>query len=175
VDAVNLKVQSGINELRPYDDTLKAALSKNFTYPRVYDFKNILLLTENMGSKLQQVHLNRADSATIIDEYKNSIRMIQLGAKLKQYNNYHSQQSGEINKGLLLEMKSLCTSIISEHQRLWMIRNKRSGLDQSYSSFVKLQSQIDDQLNTLESPAAIRWTKRTLEKITSAAAVLYLK
>jgi len=175
IDAVNHKVQLGINELLPYDDKLKATLANNFAHPKVYDFKSILSLTESMGSKLQQVHLFRADSATIIDEYKNSIRMIQLGAKLKQYNNYRLQQPDEVNKNLLLEMKSLCAEIISEHKRLWMIRNKRSGLDQSYSSFSKLQSQIDDRLNSLESSGVSRWTKRTLEKITSAGVVVYLK
>jgi hexosaminidase len=117
VNAVNRKVQAGINELLPYDDKLKTTLLANFAHPRPYDFKNILLLTENMDSKLQQVHLHRPDSATIIDEYRNSIRMIQLGAKLKQYNNYHLQQSDEVNRTLLLEMKSLCAKIISEHQR----------------------------------------------------------
>ena len=175
VNEVNHKIQSGINELLPYDDELKASLANNFAHPKVYDFKSILSLTENMVSKLQQVHLFRADSATIIDEYKNSIRMIQLGAKLKQYNNYHLQQPDDVNKTLLLDMKSLCAEIISEHKRLWMIRNKQSGLDQSYSSFSKLQSQIDDRLSSLESSGVSRWTKRTLEKIISAGAVVYLK
>jgi hexosaminidase len=174
VDAVNHKMQSGITELLPYDDKLKATLVSNFEHPKVYEFKSILSLTGDMGSKLQQVHLHRPDSATIVDEYKNSIRMIQLGAKLKQYNNYHLQQPDEVNKNLLLEMKSLCTRIITEHQRLWMIRNKRGGLENSYSSFSKLQLQIEDRLNSLGSSGVSRWTKRTLEKIISAAAVVYL-
>ncbi len=72
-------------------------------------------------------------------------------------------------------MKAICPVIIEEHQRLWMIRNKSSGLTQSLESFKSLQVQIDDALALLDKNGVSRWANRTTEKMKSAATVLYLK
>ncbi len=175
VNAVNKKIGKGISELLPYDDDLKARLANNFAHPTVYNTKAILDFVDNLEGQLKRVHLNLPDSAVVIAEYQNSIRMIRLGAKLKEYNNYHLERKNEENKILLTEMKTLCKTIMQEHEKLWMMRNKRSGLDESLQSFSKLEKQIDEQLILLKSSVITQWMKRIFEKITSVAAVLYLK
>jgi len=119
--------------------------------------------------------LNLPDSTRIVAEYANATRMIRLGATLKQYNNYHLQQTKEENHKLLLEMKSLCIDIMKEHEQLWMSRNKSGGMEVSKESFQKLLVQVDDQLNLLEKNAVTRYLSRTVEKIITAAGVLYLR
>ena len=101
--------------------------------------------------------------------------MIRLGAELKQYNNYHLQQTDAENKMLLTEMKALCTTIPKEHERLWMSRNKYSGFQGSVQPFKNLQIQIDDQLKLLDKNGVVRWGNRVLEKIKTAVGVLYLR
>ncbi len=101
--------------------------------------------------------------------------MVKLGAMLKQFNNYHLQQSDDENRKLLTDMKSLCASIIPEHKRLWMSRNKQGGFEESVASFERLQTQIDTNLAMLDKNGILRWLSRTQEKIMTAATVLYLK
>ncbi len=71
-------------------------------------------------------------------------------------------------------MKALCPVILSEHERLWMTRNKKSGLDKSMESIKNLQGQIDQQLELLDKSGITRWFNRTGEKLNTALAVLYL-
>jgi hypothetical protein len=101
--------------------------------------------------------------------------MVRLGALAKQYNLYHLQQSDSLNREQLEEMKMLCQKILDEHQRLWMIRNKKSGLEHSMDNIHKLQTQVDKQLDLLNKNFVSRWLNRTGEKLTAAAAVLYLR
>jgi len=101
--------------------------------------------------------------------------MVRLGAKLKQFNNYHLQQTETENRTLLFDMKALCQIILTEHERLWMSRNKHGGFDTSIERFKKLETQIDGNLALADKNPISRWLSRCLEKIESAAGVLYLK
>jgi hexosaminidase len=175
LDAVNKKIQTGIFKLVSLGDDFRNGYFKGFDHPKVYNANAILKLMDNIEQKLSETHLNRPDSTLILEEYKNALRMIRLGAKLKQFNNYHLQQADSVNYTLLSDMKNLCPIIISEHERLWMSRNKRSRLDGSMESIKKLQVQIDEQLELLGKNAVSRWLNRSLEKIKTAVAVLYLR
>ena len=72
-------------------------------------------------------------------------------------------------------MKALCQIILTEHERLWMSRNKRGGFEASIERFKKLEIQVNDNLVLLDKNGLSRWANRSLEKIVSAAGVLYLK
>jgi len=175
LDAINKKMQSGIFELVPQDEEFRTALSSRFSQPQIYNSKAILNFTDNVEQQLLQIHLNRPDSTLILDEYKNALRMIRLGAKLKQFNNYHLQQTYSENKTLLFDMKMLCSTILTDHKQLWMSRNKPGGFDTSIERFKNLEMQIEDNLELLDQNSVLRWVNRSLEKIKSVAAVLYLK
>ena len=62
-------------------------------------------------------------------------------------------------------MKLLCASIIAEHERLWMIRNKRSGFEGSVAGFKSLETQINTELNVLNSNVVSRWFSHALDKM----------
>jgi hexosaminidase len=175
LDAIDKKLKTGIFDLLPPDETLKKHFSNRFNNPKIYNTKAILEFVDNLEKQLTEVHLNRPDSTLIVDEYKNGLRMVALGAKLKQFNNYHLQQTDAENKTLLSEMKILCLTILTEHKRLWLSRNKSGGYETSTEPINKLELQINDNLEMLDKNVVSRWFNRSKEKIITAAAVLYLK
>ena len=175
LEAINRKMQSGIFELLPQNDEFKTFLSDGFNHPQIYNAKAILNFTHNLEEQLSKVHLNRPDSSLILNEYQNAIRMIQLGAKLKQFNIYHLQQTDSVNKTLLSDMKALCKIILTQHESLWMSRNKQKGFETSVERFKKLEVQININLERMDKNPLSRYLYRCFEKIESAAGVLYLK
>ncbi len=174
-DAINKKIQTGISEFLPADDESRNILKQGFDHAKVYNPKAIINLMDTLERELLSTHLNTPDSALIIDEYKNAIRMVKLGALLKQYNNYQLQQSDSANKVLLIDMMGLSQNILSEHPRLWLMRNKKGGLDKSVESIKNLQVQVEQQLDLLDKNGFTRWLNRTGDKLKTALAVLYLK
>jgi hexosaminidase len=150
-------------------------LKEGFDHPGIYNPKAIISFMDTLQKELGKTHLNIPDSTLILDEYKNAIRMVKLGALLKQYNNYNLQQSDSANKELLIEMKDLCQNVLSAHPGLWMERNKKGGLDKSMESIRNLQGQIDQQLELLDKNFFTRWLNRTGDKLKTAIAVLYLR
>ena len=173
-DAIYKKFQTGIFELGPPDEHAAKIMNEGFDHPKIYNPSAIIHLMDTLETKLLRAHLSIPDSALVMDEYKNAIRMVKLGALVKQYNNYRLQQSDSANRTILTEMKALCPVILSEHERLWMMRNKKSGLDKSMESIKNLQGQIDQQLELLDKNGITRWFNRTGEKLKTALAVLYL-
>ena len=173
--AIDQKLHGGLLELLSSESEVKKELTNRFTNAGIYNSKAIVQYVDSLERILVQTKMELPDSALIKEEYVNAIRMIRLGAMLKHYNNFHLQQVVEKNRSLLNEMKSLCPKIIASHERLWMKRNKRSGLVNSNDAFVKLQLQIDDKLELLDRNAFVRWGHRIFEKLGVAAGVIYLK
>jgi len=174
-DAIYTKFQTGIFEFLPPDEASRKILKWGFDHPKIYNPKAIISFMDTLERELLTAHLDIPDSALIVDEYRNAIQMVKLGAMLKQYNNYHLQQSDTGNKELLTEMKTICQGILSEHKRLWMMRNKTSGLDKSMESIKNLQVQIEQQLVILDKNGFTRCLNRTGDKLKTALTVLYLR
>jgi hypothetical protein len=173
--AIFLKMQSGISDLMPMDDGMRNKMAYDYQHPKVYNYPAILDFVAKQEKRLLQTHLDRPDSTLIHDEYKNAIRMIRLGCAIKRFNYYHQQQSTSENKALLTEMKTLCANILSEHERLWMQRNKRSRIDLSSASLEKIQNQVNDQLARQDQFGVVRWVKNSMDEVIAAAGSLYLK
>jgi len=175
LNTIDQKLHTGLLELLSSESEVKQELTNRFTKARIYNSRAIVQYVDSLELLLFQTKLEQGDSALIKEEYVNAIRMIRLGAMIKHYNDFHLQQTDEENRSLLNEMKVLNPKIIAEHERLWMKRNKKSGLVTSMDAFVKLQKQIDDKLTLQEKNGFSQWLKRIFEKMGVAAAVLYLK
>lgn len=175
LEAINGKLQFGLLELLPREPEVKKELSFRFSNPRIYNSTAIVSYVDSLEKLLGQTKLNILDGELIQREYLNSARMIRLGAKLKHYNYYHSQQTDIENRQLLSEMKTLCQLITKEHDQLWLSRNKQSGLEFSKQNFKNLQLQIDENLTMMDKNGLARWVNKILNELKSAAAVLYLK
>lgn len=174
IDAIFKKFQKGILEFMPLNQKTEKVLVDRFDNPKTYNPKAILEFVDTLEKELVQTRPSSTDGSLVIDEYKNAIRMIRLGAKLKQYINYHQQQTDEGNKQLLTDMKALITEILPEHERLWTRRNKRGGYETSIESIEALQGQIDEKLEMGNKNGILKWLNGTGEKLKTAIGVLYL-
>lgn len=174
-EAINRNVQPEIMKLLSMPEDIETFFIDNFRNPKPYNHQAVLNLADSLTKALDQLSLTRKDAKLILDECKNGLLMVKLGAKVKHFNNYQLQHSQEENLTLLQEMKSLCAQIIPEHERLWMQRNKPGRLDLSLSNLNKLQNQIEDKIKEEEKTGFVKWINRSIQKITSAGAALYLR
>lgn len=168
-DAIDQKMQGGMLEFLD-DPTFKPYLQSIFSNPKIYNAPAILQLMDSLETALSKVQPGIKDSALVMDEYKNAINMVRLGANLKYYNNYHHQISDAENKRVLTTLDSLCTVIETEHKRLWLSRNKSGGLERSLEEIRNIQKQAREQLALLEKGGLNRRAKGVLGRITAAAA-----
>ena len=175
VNAIFKKFQNGIFDLMPLNSKTEKNLRDRFENPNTYNPKAIIDFVDGLEKVLINTKPTSFDSILVIDEYKNAIRMVKLGAMLKQYVNYSQQQTDDENMELLTNMKSLITIILPEHERLWMQRNKSGGYETSVKSIKTLQSQIDEKIETSNKNAVERWLNSISEKMKTAIAILYLR
>ncbi|MEJ1238278.1 glycoside hydrolase family 20 zincin-like fold domain-containing protein [Chryseolinea sp. T2] len=175
LDAIGNKMQQGVIELSPFDSVTNSRVMNMFTHPKAYRSKSLLSYLSQMGEVLNHVSLDRPDSALILAEYRNAIRMIRASALLKHYNLFHLEESDEQNRTTLTEISTLCPIILSEHERVWMARNKSGGYEGSIETLKKLQSDAGKQLELLDANFVSRWGHRQLDKMIAAAAAVYLR
>ena len=173
--AIMVRMREGIFELATFDSVTNNALHHMFANPKPYRSEAALRYMTALETQLEKVNLEGEQGSLIVEEYKNNIRMVKLAVLLKHFILYSHEQDDENNRSMLMDMKLLCTTIIPEHERLWMMRNKRSGYRGSIEGFEKLQADIDKQLDLLDSNVFSRWTNRTFEKIISAGVAIYVK
>lgn len=173
-NAIQARMLRGIFELGVLDTTSMANLQVMFENPKPYQAEAALQYVTALDDQLDSLRIGGTNAELIKDEYKNNIRMVKLAIKLKQYILYHLEQGDTENRESLTTMKSLCNTIILEHERLWMQRNKPGGFKESIEGFLKLQKDIDRQLEIIDGNNLSRWTNRTFEKVVSAATALYL-
>ena len=175
LDALTRQAQPGITAfIEPDETAMSNALTRKFHNAGVYHHRTIIDYTSALAQDLLRAKINRSDSATIKDEYRNSIRLIQLGATLKQYINDRNEQSPEENQALLREMHDLSQVTIREFERVWHLRHKRSGIARSIKPLYILQEQINKEMAWQHTGGLARFFKRTKEKVISAGTVIYL-
>lgn len=166
--AIRKRLQRGLTEMSGMDTTMRKQISEMFQHPKVYNSATILSYLDSLNTRLSQVKLSGPDAPTIVDEYRNSLRMARAATLMKHYINYNQQQSDEENKVILEEIRDLCAKIVSEHEQLWMQRNKLSGYDGSIENFRKLETDAIAQLELLEAGAIRKGFRRSLEKVVTA-------
>ena len=94
---------------------------------------------ESVLSSLQNTRMNRSDADLIKAEYVNSIRLIKLGCLLGKMR--IALGGGADVSAEKAEALSLLNGIITEHNRLWLARNKPGGLDDSRA---RLESKLKE-------------------------------
>ncbi|MFO7923394.1 MAG: family 20 glycosylhydrolase [Bacteroidales bacterium] len=174
IDAIFKKLQEDLFDLAGYNDELTKPLKEMFDNPGPYDYRSVIDYTATLGNMLAETNMKRPDASLIIDEYLNAVRMIHLGARTKEYIIYKRERSAAENIETLEQMQKLCETVIEEHQRLWLARNKEGGLERSLSSFRDLDSQIESQMDLMTGNGVSRFLRMTGEKIAAAAAAVYI-
>jgi hypothetical protein len=141
----------------------------------IFDYKGLMRFLDNQEDLLAQIKINSIDSQLIRDEYRNAIRLIRLGANLKQYIHSRNDLTVEQEKIWLSVMEVLTQTYLEENKRLWLVRNKPGGYERSTAVLVTLEKQIRHRRDLLQKSFLIRHLHRFLEKLASAGSVLYLK
>ena len=71
-------------------------------------------------------------------------------------------------------MKHDYSIFLEEHKRLWMNRNKGGGIDRSMKVLVRLDTEINEELELLNGGLLLRGWERLKDRTIAAAAGLFL-
>ncbi len=148
---------------------------KRYNSRKEYDYQGLMKFLDSKESLLKKAEVSSADSSIIKDEYLNAIKLVRLGADLKEIICNKDSYSHEVQGQKLGVMRDLCTQYLQENKRLWLLRNKPGGYDRSTASLTGLILQIDKQIQLINGPAPARWLNRFLERTGTAGAALYMK
>ncbi len=174
IEAVQNKLQDGLFELIHYDDETVEEIKQRFENAGPYDYRSIIEYTSILKERLDETQIERADATLILDEYRNAVRMIHLGALTKKYILYKREHSAAENIELLQQLKQLNEVVIDEHKRLWLARNRSGGLDRSLQMLNNLDDQIIRELTLMNKNAITRFISLQGEKLVAAAASIYI-
>ena len=155
------------------DDVMDEIMSR-FEHPQPYNYQAIIDYTTLLSERLQDTQMQRADAELVIDEMANAIRMIQLGALTRHYADWMREYSPAEKLALLTEMKELAEIMISEHERLWLARNRSGGLDRSLNGFIELQSSIESEIHKQQRNPVSRFFGDLGQRMVAAGAALYI-
>lgn len=142
---------------------------------RSFAYTKMMVYLDLLEKDLDSISLKMKDAKLVKDEFRNGIRMIRLGAKVKNYIVLKYFLSPDERIRLLEEMKKLCSIVIDENKRLWLSRNRPGGLDPSMQPIIILQEQIDDEIALMNKGPFVRKLNRLLERTMAAAVALYLR
>ncbi len=114
-----------------------------------YDYNGLCAYLKTLQSKLHS-HVMECEGAQLInDSYENAIRMIQLGADLRNYIEQEGSLDVETKKAVLGKMRKDLQTLVNEHKRIWLIENKEGGLDRSLGAFARLEGQLNQAIKGL--------------------------
>jgi hypothetical protein len=175
-DAILDKLTGGMKEMiKDLSPELVAFYDEKLKISHLFDYKGLFGFLDAKEDLLSRARMQTTDSQLIYDEYRNAIRLVRLGAGLQYYTDYSESMELQEKKAKLEELRNLLHQYLDENKRLWLIRNKAGGYDRSTAVLVTLGQQLDKKLEILNSSSFRRGIDRFLEKMTTAAAVLYLK
>ncbi len=175
MDSILDAMKEGIFDLIHYDEEVVEMVKRRFEAPSAYDHQSIISYTGMLRERLHETDMDRPDANLVIDEYTNAVNMIHLGAMTKQYILGKRENSAPQNVELLRQMAELNDTLIEEHERLWLARNRSGGLDRSLQSLYDLRDQTERELNVMNRNAISRFFISQGEKLFSAAASIYIK
>jgi hypothetical protein len=176
ISAIFERVINGINELmKDLAPEMTAIFKERYDNRHSFDYQGLQKFINSQEALLKSAKIKTADSLLIRDEYMNSIRLIRLGAGLQSYVHFRTNLSRDDEKSQLKMLRKTGREYLDENRRLWLVRNKPGGLDNSTAVLYILMQQIDDRLILLDKSSITIGFNRFLEKIGTAGAVLYLR
>jgi hypothetical protein len=175
ITAIFQKVIKGISDLmKDIAPEMIASLNNNYENRHTFDYNGLMKFIDSKEASLSIVRLQTTDSLIIRDEYSNAMKLIRLGAGLQRYVDFRMDLSVDEEKSQLKTIRELGSKYLDENKRLWLLMNKAGGYDRSTLVLNSLMQQVDDRLFLLDKSLFSRVWNRFLEKIGTAAVVLYL-
>lgn len=176
IDGVFKQIMTGLTgmmqDLAP--DLIDTVINR-YDSRKAYDYIGLTLFLDRQEEVIRSVSLQIPDSAIVKAEYRNAIRLIRLGAELKQYILERNNLSVVAERDRLEKMALLCENYLTENNRLWMVRNKSGGYETSVAMLTSLRKDISTRLELLSKPGLTRLWSRFTERLATSAALIYLK
>jgi len=147
---------------------------QRFSNKQAFQYEALRSYISSLEDSLSLAEMQLPDSLLILDEYTNAIRMIRMGADLKNYVMARNDMENGARIAYLEEMKSLLAEILVEHERLWLTRNRLGGLPRSKQVMLNLQLGIEKELSLLKKGSFARSMNRFREKVMTAGVTLIL-
>jgi len=176
IDAIFDKMVNGFSSLMgDISPETVVSFKDDYVNRHTFDYEGLVSFLDAKTDLLHKVKLESPDSLLIRDEYRNAIRVIRLGASLKNYIHNRNNLDTAEEKDVLQTMKDLCKRYLEENKRLWLIRNKPGGYERSIGTLNTLMKQIDERLLLLDKSSLSRRINRFIENLGTAGAVLFIK
>jgi len=138
-------VMSKLDEiLAPFldEDSLKK-LKEIYENRREFDGETLLSYLSKLYASLDKTHLTCNHAEIIKDEFKNNLRMVELGVRVRHLIETEDDVSPDEQEQMKEFLLKLLSVIQDEHKRLWAIRNKPGGLLRSLTRFVNLEESLE--------------------------------
>ena len=176
INAIYKKISGGMAEfMKDIAPEIIDEYQEKYETRQPFDFSGLYAFLDENEALLNNSSLQTPDSMLIVDEYRNAIRLIRVGADLQYYIQKRGEMKLQERKMQLQTLSSNLKHFLAENKRLWMLRNKPGGYERSTTVLNSLLAEIDNQLENTEKSFIQRGLYRLFEKITVAAAVLYLQ
>ena len=175
VDAIYEKISVSITELmKELAPELIDDFKEKFDARKPFDFEGLLSFLDEKEAMLGMANMKIDDNLLISNEYMNAIRLLKVGTNLQFYIEYRNELSVQERKAKLDYIQTSLQQYLVENQKLWASRNKHGGYDRSVKALNNLVVQIDKEIKLVAKPAIFRVINRLMEKVTTAAAVIYI-
>jgi len=153
---------------------LSSIIQERFKLRHPYQYVELLNYLDDLEQSLEKADMKNTDSDLIKDEFENAMLLIRVGAGLKNYIEQERDMSRTEKMQYLENMKHNYSIFLEEHKRLWVNRNKGGGVDRSMKVLVKLDTEINEELELLNGGSLLRAWERLKERTIAAAAGLIL-
>src|SRR5699024_1545116 len=100
----------------------------NTSFTLDYQYENMLFWLQRQKVMLEKIKLDIEDAQIVIDELKNSLRLIELGIGLHRFTFGIDIPDNETEKNFMLIEKSKLEIVITELERLWLLLKRKGGL-----------------------------------------------
>jgi hypothetical protein len=120
----------------------KAHLEQRILNRSEYQYDELENYFIELKSKLYKHGMKRSDAQLVEEEFINAIHLLEVGVGLINFINLNRETSEKNQQDSIRKIEEKLTQVISEHKRLWLLRNKPGGLDKSLAPLEKLRKQL---------------------------------
>ncbi|WP_296705663.1 family 20 glycosylhydrolase [Algoriphagus sp.] len=155
-------------------------LAGRFQNQKSFDFQGLSEHLDYLEIELNQhaeskFNVQNEEQQLIREELKNGIRMVRIGAEIRNYGQQKENWDSSKRIKYLTDMQERLIEMQAKHRKLWTSQNKEGGLDRSMKPFADLQTQLNEMIKTEKGGSFGKSMERIKEKVIAGGVYWYLK
>lgn len=115
-----------------------------------YRYDDMLAWLQEQKDEVGELRLKLGDANIVLDELVHALSIIEHGSGLHRFIFGLELPDGSAEHAWLRKLHSELASILAEFDRLWLLRNRKGGLEASTRNLHKLLRQYEERLAELE-------------------------